>query len=130
VKVFVDTSAMYALLDEDDLNHGRAARAFAGVQGAELVTHSYVLVESLALVSKRLGWQAVTQLLDGLLAVVNVMPIDGMVEGEALHAYRDAASADISFVDRTSFEFMRANRIADAFAFDAHFAAAGFEPIG
>lgn len=55
MRVFVDTSALYALLDEDDANHARAAKAFAELQGSELTTHAYVLVETLALVSRRLG---------------------------------------------------------------------------
>lgn len=40
-----------------------------------------------------------------------------------LERYRDHA---FSFVDATSFAVMRAGRIRHAFAFDAHFATAGF----
>jgi len=42
VIVFVDTSAVYALLDASDSNHERALRATARLLGEELVTHSYV----------------------------------------------------------------------------------------
>ena len=130
MKVFVDTSALYALLDEDDANHAQAARAFTDLQGQELTAHAYILVETLALVSKRLGWEAVVRLLDGLIGVVAIVPVDGNIQDDALVAYRNGDSGRISFVDRTSFAFMRANRIADAFAFDAHFETAGFQLIG
>jgi len=40
-----------------------------------------------------------------------------------IERYRDH---DFSFVDGTSFTVMRAQRIRHAFAFDAHFATAGF----
>jgi predicted nucleic acid-binding protein len=127
MRVFVDTSALYALLNEDDAHHADARGTFASLQGMELVTHAYVVVETVALVSRRLGWDAVLRLLDGLLAVVSVAPVDGTVHEAALAAFRDSGSASISFVDRASFAFMRANRLADAFAFDSDFAAAGFD---
>jgi predicted nucleic acid-binding protein len=129
MRAFVDTSALYALLDDGDSKHAVAAEAFAGLQGSELVTHAYVLVETLALVSRRLGRAAVERLLDGLLSVVSVVAVDASLHAAALAAYREAASGRISFVDRTSFAFMRANRLEIAFAFDAHFAEAGFEPV-
>jgi hypothetical protein len=47
----------------------------------------------------------------------------------ALAAFRDAGSSRISLVDRTSFAFMRSNRLPAAFAFDAHFVSAGFELV-
>jgi predicted nucleic acid-binding protein len=130
VRVFVDTSALYALLDEDDANHDRAARAFAQLQGSDLTTHAYVLVETLALVSTHLGWEAVVRLLGGLLSVVEVGPVDAGIHNDALAAYREAGPGSLSFVDRTSFSFMRTRRITGAFAFDDHFESAGFERIG
>ena len=130
MRVFVDTSALYALLDEDDANHETAVRLFGSLQGSELSTHSYVVVEALALVSRRLGWQAVVSLLDGLLSVIEVVPVDAAVQSDSLAAYRAAGSAGVSFVDRTSFAFMRANRLSDAFAFDSHFDSAGFDRVG
>ncbi len=127
MRAFVDTSALYALLDESDANHAVAAEVFAGLQGSELVTHAYVLVETLALVSRRLGRAAVERLLDGLLPVVSVVAVDASLHAAALAGYREATSGRISFVDRTSFAFMRANRLDIAFAFDADFSDAGFD---
>jgi uncharacterized protein len=127
VRVFVDTSALFALLDEDDSAHGTAAARLTALRGSDLVTHAYVLVETLALVSRRLGRPAVTRLLDGLLAVVAVEPVDAAVHSAALADYRGSDSTAVSFVDRTSFAFMRAAGIGEAFAFDEDFLAAGFD---
>ncbi len=130
MRVFVDTSALYALLDEDDSNHQAASDGLARLQGSDLVTHAYVLVETLALVSRRLGWDAVVRLVDGLLGVVTVVPVDVATHQNALAALRDAGASQISLVDRTSFAFMRSNRLSQAFAFDSHFVSAGFELVG
>lgn len=129
MKVFVDTSALYALLDEDDTVHETAAARLTALRGAELVTHAYVLVETLALVSRRLGRVAVTRLLDDLLTVVSVSPVDAAVHASALADYRQFESGSISFVDRTSFAFMRAAGIGDALAFDGDFRTAGFDLV-
>ena len=43
--VFVDTSALYALLSADDPMHRVAAGTFSTLATTELVTHNYVIVE-------------------------------------------------------------------------------------
>lgn len=75
--VFVDTSALYALLDRDDAHHPEAARTFQDLlaQRVRLLTHAYVVVESLALVQRRLGMEAAKALALDLLGVVRVFPV-------------------------------------------------------
>ncbi len=55
--IFVDTSAIYALADRRDTNHLDAAHRFDTLlqSGRRPFTHSYVLVESMALLDRRLG---------------------------------------------------------------------------
>jgi len=63
VKVFVDTSALLAILDEDDRYHREAAETFRELMvGTELVTHNYIEVETLTLARRRLGRGAVARL--------------------------------------------------------------------
>lgn len=126
--VFVDTSALYALLDADDANRAPAVERLAALQesGAALLTHSYVIVESAALVQRRLGVRAAIALHDDLLAVVSVERV-----GEDLHragwtALRAARQRHVSLVDHVSFELMRRRRIDTAFAFDDDFEREGF----
>ena len=55
--LFVDTSGFYAFLDRTDPNHASAVSLFtlAIEKGWELVTTSYVVHESWALIQARLG---------------------------------------------------------------------------
>jgi uncharacterized protein len=124
--VFVDTSAIYALLDRSDANHEAAAGVLPKLRDREPLTHSYVVVESVALTQARLGIEAVRRVLDDLLPVFELHFV-----GEALHATATAAllaagSRDVSLVDRVSFELMRSLGITHAFAFDRHFEKEGF----
>ena len=129
MSVFVDTSALYALLDADDADHVRARQAFEGLRDVELRTHAYVVVESVALVSRRLGMVAADDLIDRLLPVIEVVPVDAPLHSLALTAFREAGSSAISFVDRTSFAYMRLRGIETAFTFDADFARAGLRTL-
>jgi uncharacterized protein len=127
VIVFVDTSAVYALLDAGDSNHERALRATARLMGEELVTHSYVVVELVSLVRRRLGADAAARLIDELLPAIDVTEVDASLRARALAAFRASTGSAVSLVDRTSFEFMRQSGISRAWAMDSDFATEGFE---
>lgn len=54
---FVDTSALYALLDADDAFHEPARKAWSALLPAtdgQLITTNYILIETFALVQSRL----------------------------------------------------------------------------
>jgi uncharacterized protein len=127
VSVFVDTSAVYALLDAGDSNHERALRATARLLGEELVTHSYVVVELVSLVRRRLGPGAAARLIDEFLPALEITDVDAMLRSRALAAFRAATGSDVSLVDRTTFEFMRQRGIRRAWAMDSDFVGEGFE---
>jgi uncharacterized protein len=129
MSVFVDTSALYALLDEADRHHADASDALRRLVGTELVTHAYVIVETCALVGRRLPWRATERLVDGLLPVIEVRPVDADLHGAAMGAYRGSASAAVSLVDHASFTLMRSLGIGRAFAYDDDFVREGFELI-
>jgi predicted nucleic acid-binding protein len=129
MSIFVDTSAIYALLDESDAHHAEASDVLRRLAGSELVTHAFVVVESSALVGRRLPWAATERLLDGLLPVIDVAPIDHDLYSLAVAAYRASRSARISLVDRTSFALMRSMGISRAFAYDEDFGREGFELV-
>ena len=125
--VFVDTSALLAILDEDDQYHREAAETFRALLAtAELVTHNYVEVECLALARRRLGRGAVVQLTDNIFPALTTIWVDEPLHRAALAAQR-AASSSNSLVDQVSFEIMRREGIVTAFAFDSDFEAQGFE---
>jgi predicted nucleic acid-binding protein len=127
--VFVDTSALYALLDEADARHGEASDALRRLVGTELITHAYVVVEACALVGHRLPWGASERLIDGLLPVIDVRPVDADLHTAAMAAYRRSGSSSVSLVDHASFALMRSLGIGRAFAYDDDFGREGFELV-
>lgn len=128
--VFVDTSALYALLDRDDAQHPAARAAFpALLENEELTTHSYVLVEAVALTQCRLGPDAVRALTQELLPAMTTVWVDEATHAAGLAALLAALPTDVSLVDHVSFHVMRTLGITRAFAFDADFAAAGFSTL-
>ena len=129
MSVFVDTSALYALLDERDAHHEEAADVLRRLVGTELVTHSFVVVEAAALVGRRLPWAASERLIDGLLPVIDIEMVDADVNSAAVAAYRASGSARVSLVDHTSFAMMRGLGIRRAFAFDDDFVHEGFDLV-
>lgn len=126
--VFVDTSAVLAFLDRSDRGHEAIVASIERIGDEELVTHAYVVVESLALVRSRLGPAAAIALIDDVLPGFRVFPVDGELHDEAVRSFR-AAGASGSVVDRTSFAFMRRERVERALTLDADFSAAGFSVV-
>lgn len=127
MSVFVDTSALYALLDAGDSNHERAVRTSERLLGEELVTHCYVVVELVSLVRRRLGPEAAARLIDEVLPALDITDVDASLRSRALAAFRAATGSAVSLVDRTSFEFMRERGMRRVWAMDSDFAAEGFD---
>ncbi|MDW8338863.1 MAG: VapC toxin family PIN domain ribonuclease [Thermoleophilia bacterium] len=126
--VFVDSSALYALMDALDVDSERAVGTFRELtQTDDLVTHSYVCVEAMALLQQRVGLDALRALVDDVLPVLEIEWVD-----EALHRAATAAclAAGTQHVSWTSFELMRRRGIARAFAYDDDFEQQGFEVVG
>lgn len=127
--VFVDTSALYIALDADDEMHQQVVGTLRGLLEEPLVTHSYVVAESTALVERRLGRRHARRLLTHLLAPVEVVWIDERIHRAATSAYLATTRRGPSLVDCTSFEVMRTLGLGTAFAVDRDFADAGFDVI-
>lgn len=60
---------------------------------------------------------------------IQIARIPEEVEDEALRWLRQHDEREYSFVDATSFAYMRARNISEALAFDGDFAAAGFTEL-
>lgn len=126
--LFVDTSALYALMDRDDLNHASAIRFWNQIDASEaLLTHNYVLVETSALVQRRLGVDAMKLLVDEVTLPISTVFVDRAVHDAAVSGVLGAQLRQLSLVDMVSFEIMRRAGIRAAFAFDEHFARFGFD---
>ena len=124
--IFVDTSAVFALASARDLKHREARRLFDALLWTRrrLVTHSYVLCESMALLRRRLGSEAALAFAAEAGSFETVW-VDQRLHQAAVAALRGAPRT-VSLVDQVSFLVMRERGIEAAFAFDPHFTAAGF----
>lgn len=126
---FVDTSAIFALVDRLDPTHPAVADAYSACAPGSLITHRYVVLETLALIRRRHGSAATIRVLDDILPAISVAAVDDETHAVALAEYRASGGIGPSLVDRTSFAFMRARRIETAFAVDRDFTVAGFNVI-
>ncbi|MEW6751159.1 MAG: PIN domain-containing protein [Candidatus Latescibacterota bacterium] len=125
---FVDTSALYAVLDAADDHHPGAAAEWRRLLTAQvpLVTTNYVLLETTALLQHRLGLEAVRALERDILPVLAVQWVDESAHRAGMSAVLVAARRDVGLVDCVSFSTMRELGLHEVFAFDEHFAQQGF----
>lgn len=131
MSIFVDTSALYAILDADDENHPRSAETWRRViaSNQSVVTTNYVLVETFALVQNRLGLEAVREFHADMVPVLSVEFVTPEVHRLGIAALLAASRRGLSLVDCISFEVMRDLGIRSVFAFDGHFRQYGFLPV-
>lgn len=130
-EVFVDTSAVIALLASDDEQNTSAHAAWQtmGNVEAHLLSTNYVVVETLAVVARRLGIQAVRDFQSEFLPLMRIVWVDQTLHELGLAALLTAGIRDLSLVDCVSFEVMRSMGIGEAFTFDVHFSQRGFRCI-
>lgn len=129
--LFVDTSALYALIDHSEPRHAQATASLQeqAESGRRLTTHDYVAVETSALVQRRLGMRAVHVLHEHLLAAIDVRSVTESARDAAVTALLASERRGVSLVDWVSFEVMRRQGLEVAFAFDEDFAAQGFTVV-
>jgi predicted nucleic acid-binding protein len=130
VRILVDTSAFLALLASDDRRHEEARAVWSRLVADDdhLFTTSYALIETVAIVQRRLGLAAVRALNDELLPVVSVEWVGEDLHRASMAALVTAGRGRLSLVDCVSFEIMRRQGVEHAFTFDGDFAAQGFLP--
>jgi predicted nucleic acid-binding protein len=124
-RVFVDTSALLALLDADDPRHESTRSAFRDLAEHDLVTHGYVVAESLAVTRRRFGVEGAITLLDDLLPAIDLLPVDAELHATAQARYRASLPSGTSFVDQVSLVLIEREAIETALVLDGDFAAAG-----
>lgn len=127
--LFVDSSGILALVDRDDPAHADIKEAFALGRAEALVTHAYVVVETLAVARRRYGSAVTADIIDRVIPALDVAPVDVELHAAAVAAFRDTVESSVSLVDRTSFAFMRREAIERAIALDVDFRTAGFTTL-
>ena len=128
---FLDTSAILALFDADDPRHPEVDSVWKEIILSEepLVSSNYILVETLALVQRRLGMDAVQAVQRDIVPLLEIEWLTDDVHQAAMATFLRASRRKLSFVDCSSFEVMRRRGIVRALAVDGHFGEHGFEQI-
>lgn len=90
---------------------------------------SYVLVETYALVGRRLGLDAVRSFRADFAPLIDVVWVDETLHNAGVDLLLDRRKRLISLVDAVSFMVMRQRSVAEAFAIDPHFEQERFSPV-
>jgi predicted nucleic acid-binding protein len=128
VSVFVDTSALYALLDSGDAGYELLRPAWdRGIDDGEgFLTSNYVVVETVALTQERLGVDAVRTLVDEMLPMIDIHWVSDADHELGLQSLLTARRRRLSLVDCVSFAVMRRRGIGRYLGLDPHFDEQGF----
>ena len=131
MSVFVDTSAFLAILDTDDEEHAAAKRIWEHLIATHqaMVCSSYILAETVALVQRRLGVEAVRTFQHDIYPLLHIKWVDEPIHRAGMAAVIAASRRKLSLVDCVSFDVMRRSGLHQVFGFDPHFEEQGFEAL-
>ena len=132
--VFVDTGAWIALALTRDPLHPRASETWTllASAGARLHTSVSVVVETFTFLDRNTARTVALAWKDSLKVVprLRVLPCTPQDLERAWKYFERPDFHKLSAVDALSFVLMAQRRIRVAFAFDGHFATAGFRMVG
>jgi len=131
MSVYVDTSALLAVLDEQEERHAVAHAVWLELLDGEpeLVCSSHTQLETFALAQNRLGVDAVRVLDDEICPALTIEWVTKDDHRAAVASLLAANRRQLSLVDCASFTVMRRLGVRRVFAFDPHFQEFGFGSI-
>ena len=132
--IFVDTGAWLALALTRDPLHARARCVWERLLGAGVKFHTSVpvVLETFTFLDRNAMRDVALTWKDSLEGVprLKILPCTARDLEQAWPYFERADLHKLSAVDAVSFVLMAQRRIRVAFAFDAHFATAGFRLVG
>lgn len=132
--VFVDSGAWIALALKRDPLHERAREQWELLQGAGAKLHTSVpvVIETFTFLDRNADRDVALIWKESIYEPgrVVILPCDLRDLEQSWAYFRRADLHKLSAVDATSFAIMKRTRIRLAYAFDHHFAAAGFRLVG
>jgi uncharacterized protein len=130
-KIYVDTSAFYALIDRSDRYHSKASVFWRKLldKHVNLFTTNYVVWETLGLLQRRIGFEAANLWHRDVLGVIEILWVDADIYQRGYELWLHLGRNMLGMVDCVGFVAMRQNRIEKAFCFKPHFSEYGFAPL-
>ena len=122
-RIVIDTSALFAVLREDDSFHeaALATYTFHAAGESEFITTSYALVEAVALAHRRRGFDEARRLIDFAEREINVVWMTAESHAAMLEQYVNAQGRSLSLVD-WSLVLLAQDAGAYLFTFDSRMA--------
>ncbi len=129
-KVFLDTSAIFALINSKDPDHPEVSAFVDSFKGKMVITN-YIFDEIITLVLSRLGHKQAVNVGDILRNSPQVenLQISPNDEKSAWKFFKSREDKGYSFTDCTSFIVMERSKIRKYLALDEHFRQEGFEGV-
>ena len=129
--IFIDTGAFLARYVAEDRLHAQAVAGWDRLtqERAPAYTSNLVLSETFTLLARRAGYAFAAQRARSILdsGALTILRPSERQERESLVLFEKYADQGVSFADCASFALMQHHRIKRVFAFDRHFALAGFD---
>lgn len=130
--IFADSSFLIAFLIERDRHHNAAVRLYEQIAHQRIAITNHVRGETWTWLRSKTWHEKAVAFLDSVGredSYIEVTRVAEELEDEALRWLRQHDEREYSFVDATSFAYMRAKGIEEALAFDGDFSAAGFTEL-
>ena len=130
--IFVDTSAALAFVSpQDDLHSDSTQTLEALLAGSEeLLTHNYVILETVALLQRRLGLTAAIAFQNDAQSNLKIHWITEADHHLAVERWHQRNTRRLNLVDCMSFVVMEMYGCDTAFTYDSDFEAEGFRSVG
>lgn len=131
---FVDSGAWIALALSRDPLHAQAREQWGMLQAAAAKLHTSVpvVIETFTFLERNTNRDVALAWKNSIYkpGTVRILPCELRDLDQSWEYFRRGGLHKLSAVDATSFTIMKRARIGLAFAFDHHFAAAGFRLVG
>ena len=130
--IFVDTSAALALVSPQDDFHSASIQTLEALiaSGEELLSHNYVILETVALLQRRLGLTAATAFQHDAQSNLKIHWVTEADHRLAVQRWTEHNTRRLNLVDCMSFIVMETYECDTAFAYDSDFEAEGFDLVG
>ncbi len=131
MSTYIDTSALIAVLAEDDKFHGQAKEIWLELleQKISLICNNYTLVETFSLIQSRYGLHILRKFQNLAVPALQISWLNAEEHNIAIESVLLANRRRLSLVDCSSFTTMRRLGIQKVFTFDKHFAEQGFKCV-
>ena len=131
-KLFIDTSAFFAIINARDLNHDIALKFFKNdINNFKVFSSDFVISETLTLIRRKMGSLIAFSWGEKIIQsnFIKILYSGENIFLDSWQTFIKYEDQDFSFIDCTSFLHMKENKIRCCFCFDTHFSIYGYDSL-